>query len=277
MGVLVETRVRISVGDVEVEAAGEEQFIVDRLPGLLSDLLGRLAHESEPAKAASPEDAAQPAPAKLASIAGHVRDYWSGTAVGGIQVTTLGLNPNLASRSDDAGRFVMSGRSTGNRCLLVTSALEAYAETVVPIELSVGPSTLSAVAVAKADINRQFASLGVSREPDSGVVILHLLDVKGAPLEMVSSADISLIAANGLVVGSGPYFFGAAGDLLTQTELPLSRAFDGRARAAFVNVPNGDLSVQVTAAVGPEHTLARVAVPIQARSGAIVLDAKFPA
>lgn len=271
----METRVRISVGDIEVEAVGEEQFVVDRLPNLLSDLLSRLACDHVPTNSPPSAPAAHPVGAKLASIAGDVRDYWADAPVAGVEVTTIGLEPNLVSRSDQAGRFVMSGRSAGERCSLVTSGLEAYVETIVPVELSTGPTTLTAVAVARSDINRQFASLGVTRESDTGIVIIDLLDANGAPLEMVPASDITLTAANGLVVGSGPYFFGASGDLQPQADLPISRAFAKRARAAFINVPTGDHTIQITA-VGAGDTLARAILAVPAISGATMLQAKLP-
>jgi hypothetical protein len=146
--------------------------------------------------------------------------------------------------------------------------------------------TLSVLAIANADINRQYASVGVIRTPDTAMIIVELLDSGRGPLEMVPLSDITLTAPSGLVVGDGPYFFGANGDIQQRPDMPLSRAFakvapprgsasEKRARAAFINVPNGEHTLQVTAA-GAAGTWARATVAVRAAGGATVVEARLP-
>lgn len=272
----METKLRIRVGNAEVEVSGEEEFVTTRLPGLVSDLLCRLAADCPPVKTPpAPTDTPSTDP-KLASIAGDVRDYWTDTPVPGAQVATIGLTPDLTSRSDEAGRFIMAGRSAGSRCSLLVSGADGYVETTVPVELSSGPTTLSAIAIAAPDINRQHALLGIAREPETATIIVELLDGAGGPLQMVPLSDITLTTANGLAIGGGPYFFGANRDVQPQADMPISHAFDKRARAAFINVPKGDHTLQVTG-TGTGEALTRVTVGVRAAGGATVVRAQLPA
>jgi hypothetical protein len=170
-------------------------------------------------------------------ITGHVRDYWSGSRLGGATVSTTGLDPELSATSDAAGRFELSGEVEGSSGFLRVTGLSNYVDTTS------GPLTFSGTqappALARADVNRQYAIVGRAQDPGTAVIVAHLQDAAGNPLESVPASDISLTTEGGRPVGEGPFFFGPAGDIRPQAELPRSQEFDGRARAAFLNVPPG--------------------------------------
>ena len=260
----METRVRIRVGSVEVEVVGEEEFVINRMPNLVSDLIGRLSVSGVPSSDAN-----------FVSIDGSVRDYWSDAPVAAATVSTIGLTPGLISLTDERGRFILSGRATGEQySLLVSGPTSYYVETNNPVESLTEPTTLTAVAVAIHDLNRQYTSLGFTRTPGTAIIIIELLDSNGAPLERVPASNIILPSASGVPAGFGPYFFGANGDI--QPDLSISLTFANRARAAFINIPNGEYMLQVTAP-GTGNALPKAIVAVWAAGGATVIRARLPA
>lgn len=273
----MEIRIRIRHGavELEVELAGDEAFLVDRLPQVVSELLRRVTSQDSTSAPQRPAGQAPGEPA-LVSIAGDVRDYWSDIAVVGAQVRTIGLTPEVSGQSDADGRFVMAGQATGGSCVVAVAGPDGYLETTMPLELSNGPTTCTALAVAVPDMRRQQEVIGGVPAPNSALVLVHMFDAAGSPLEMVPLADIALLTEGGRPVGDGPFFFGTTGDIQPQAELSICRALDGRARAAFLNVPPGDHALQLTAPDGAGN-LQRIVVPVGVRAGAIVLEARLTA
>jgi hypothetical protein len=270
----METRIRVRVGDLEVECVGDESFVLERAPKLISELVELLRRPCDTAAPSEVPDASTPDSRVLVSLAGTVRDYWTTAPIAGADITIVGDGIRFSGRSDDGGRFVLSARAAEGRASLVVGGPTNYIETIEPFDLTAKPVTRDAFAVTTADVNRQYISIGKTPVPDSAIVIVHLLDAAGGPLEMVPLADISLIGVDGRVVGDGPYLFGASGDLQDNGDLSVSRAFDGRARAAFLDVPAGAHTLQVTArSRGGGFT--RTVLPVEARGNATVLSARI--
>lgn len=268
----METRIRIRVGNVELEVVGEEEFVTNRLPNLVADLMARLVLND--VSGAEPPPGDMPLPdTRFVSIAGDIRDYWTNTLIAEATISTIGLLPKPIVQSDEAGRFILSGQSTGQQCYLLVSGHAGYVETSNLVESSSGSVIFSAVAVAIPDISRQYTSVGLTFSPDMTILIVDLLDSKGGPLEGVSAGDITLKTEIGNPVGNGPYFFGASGDVQNQATMPISQAFANRARVAFLSVPPGEHILQVTAA-GAANVQATVAV--LAARGATVVRARLP-
>ena len=243
----METRVRIRLGDLEVECTGDEAFVTTRLPDLVSDLLRRL-RDQPTLPSPPPGESPSPQP-RTVSIAGSAINYFSGNPVGAARVSATGLTPRLSGTSDTSGRYAFSGDSEGAECFLSVTGVENFVDTATgPFKVADSPLTLTAFAATATDLNRQFATVGRSRSAGSGVVIVHLLDASGQPLEMVTASDVTLAADNGSPVGAGPFFFGPSGDI--DPQLTVSRAFDGKARAAFLDVPAGGCTLQVTVPSG---------------------------
>jgi hypothetical protein len=133
----------------------------------------------------------------------------------------------------------------------VTVSAGGYRATNTPIQLPGRPTTHVASIASVADLQRQLATLGViEKQGANSVVIVDLVDSVGNPVEGVPAADLTLMIPGRGPDGFGPVFFGPDGDVRSQSELPSSTVFDGRARAAFFNAGNGTRFVQVYTALG---------------------------
>jgi hypothetical protein len=208
------------------------------------------------------------------NIAGVVLDYWSSAPVASAQVTTMGLKPLLVGTSDKSGRFALSGRVRTTSALLAIKGPAGYVETIMPVVLADTSIEMVTWAVTVSDLARQSASLGKVPIPNTAVVIVDLVDAAGGPLEGVPLTDVTLLGSDGGPSGDGPYCFGPGGDLRDPSDLSTSCAFDGRARVAFLAVPQGDHTLQVVAP-GPDDRVARLALPAPARAGATLLEARM--
>jgi hypothetical protein len=263
----METKIRIRHGDLEVECTGDEVFVATRLPELLSELLRRIG--SQP-----PSPTSQPGPEpRPIGITGDVRDYFTDGPIEGALVTAAGLVPELSATSDASGHVVLLGQAAGSDTRLTVAGVDAFAPTTTgPFVVASATLTLPVFAVANVDLERQYTALGLTRPPGSTVVIVHLLDTNLAPLELVPASDLVLADAGGRPVGDGPYFFGPGGDVQPRELLSVSRAFEGRARAAFLAVPAGDSILQLTVA-RPGGGFQRVTVRVRALGGASIVHA----
>lgn len=277
----METRVRLRLNDVEVECVGEEAFVVDRLPQLVAELIrqltGQVPPSAAPGQAVLPgqPDAPHSAPVAssgpgLANIAGVVHDYFSDVVVTGARVQTVGLNPELAGDSDEAGRFIMSGQTGGNGLIVVTGP-DGYVKTTTGLLALSGVSSQVVPVVARADMNAMYASVGIVPQQNSSTVFAQLLTATGDPLEEVAVTDIGL-KQGGNPVAAGAYFFGPSG--VVDPNMVLSQAFgtSPQARVAFFNVPAGatELFLQAGAA---QTTVPLLVLP----SAVTVAQAQLPA
>ncbi len=270
---VMETRIRVRVGDLEVECVGDEAFVLERSTGLISQLIDLLCQGCHSTRGPRVSPGPTPGEAVLVSIAGTVRDYWSTEPVPHADLSITSSGFRVSGQSDDQGRFVLSGRSVAGDGSLAVAASSGFVETVTPLELNGQPLTRDAFVVTRSDVARQFATLGTAPVLEGAIVIVHLFDVAGKPLEMLPLTDISLTGNDGPAAGDGPYFFGIAGDLQGQDELFVSRAFDGRARAAFLNVPPGKHTLAITARNG--EGLIRTVIAVEVHDGATVLEAQL--
>jgi hypothetical protein len=266
----METTIRIRRGDLEVECTSDDVFVATRLPDLVSELLRRMQDQAVPTPPPSdPQPSTQP---RLVSITSNVLDYFGGNPVTAARVTALGLSPGLAGTSDAAGRYVLSGQSAGSECFLSVADVDSFADTTTgPFIVTTAPLTITAFVAAAVDVNRQYAIVGLSPSSGMAVVVAHLVDAAGGPLEMVPATDLSLIAGDGSPIGTGPFFFGPAGDIQPPNELTVSRAFNRTARAAFLNVPGGDCTLQLMAPQAGTG-LKRVTVRIRVDGGASIVE-----
>ena len=72
-----------------------------------------------------------------------------------------------------------------------------------------------------------------------------LLDPSGSPLVGVPLTDIHLVNGS-QPVGVGPYVFGPVGDIVDNGALGLTFAFNGLSRIAFLDVPVGTFTLDVS-------------------------------
>ena len=163
----------------------------------------------------------------------------------------------------------MAGDSAGAECSFSVTGVQNFVDTATgPFKVAAAPLTLTAFAATATDLNGQDTTVGRTRPDGRGVVIVHLLNASGQPLEKVAAADVVLAADNGSPVGAGPFFFGPAGDI--DPDLTVSGVFNGRSRAAFLDVPAGGGTLRVTA---PNGGLERATVRLLANAGAVIAEA----
>ena len=266
----METTVRIRLGDVEVECTGDEVFVATKLPDLVSDVVRRL-REQRPEPSPLPSGPS-PLP-RTVSIAGTVINYFNGNPVAAARVSTMGLRPDLSGTSDAAGRYALSGNAAAGECLLSVRDVENFVDTATgPFDVVAAPLTATAFAATATDLNRQYGTVGRTRPDTLGVVIVHLLGASGQPLEMLAASDLTLSGADESPVGAGPFFFGPAGDI--DSTLTVSRAFNGRARAMFLDVPAGACTLRVSA---PDGGFQGATVRLLATAGAVITEASLKA
>ena len=206
----------------------------------------------------------------LASVVGVARDYWTNDAVPSAEIKIVGLDPELVARSDEAGRFVLSGRIEDDPFVLAVGGPRGYIETLMPVAREIGPITRDVFVVAKADVARQSALLGRTSDPDTASIFIHLLDASGGPLEMVPGTNLTLETLG----ADGPYFFGPDGDVQPQATVSVSRAFDGLSRAAFFNVAAGVTRLSIAAVSDGTAVLSQFQC-LATAAGATILEAKL--
>jgi hypothetical protein len=185
---------------------------------------------------AGPDAAPDPDPA--ASVSGMVMDWATLAPIANASLTTDGLTPPLSATSDAAGMYAIDGVPLDTLFTIAASYDGNYYPTVNARAKYLGtPMTHDVWVASKADIGRQYATVGLAMQPGTAFVEGNLLKGDGTPRDGVLLADVTLTDALGAPVGDGPYFFGALGDL--DPALTVSTVYGGRARVAFLNVPPG--------------------------------------
>jgi len=182
-------------------------------------------------------------------VSGTTRDYFTGGPAGLVELSTFGCGAELLTTSDAAGLYAFN--TLGNGTLFVHAAKTTYRSTRnVGLQIGAEPVSTDFETVSNADVARQFATLGESAGAGTGLVFAEMVDEIGAPIEGVALGDITLLDQDGFPSADGPYFFGAAGDLVPGGTLATSTAFGGRARVGFLNCPPGPHDLTVFTAGG---------------------------
>lgn len=192
------------------------------------------------------------------SVSGFTRDYFTTNPLAST-VIIIDDHPTLTTTSGTLGAYMYT--ISANTTLLAVATHTNYRSTRNET-LTVGPSgsTADLFAASLSDIMRQYTAVGLVQNTNTGVVIVNLRDNAGQPRVGIPLADIVLLNGAQAAVGLGPYVFGAAGDIVPQASQPTTAAApDGRSRVAFLDVPPGMLTLQVTLA-GPVVVTASVAV-----------------
>jgi hypothetical protein len=192
----------------------------------------------------------------LVAVNGAALDYFAGTGVTGATVAVDG-SPTLTATSGAAGAYSLPNVPATQSLVLLTSK-SGYRPTR-NFEVDASANVTADVAlVSVADAQRQYTAVGLASSAGLAVVFIELVDGTGAPRTGIAAAGIGLVDGTMSPVGVGPYFFGAAGDIVSNVDLSVSTAFGGRARAAFLNVPQGSHTLRV--AVNAQTIVAPVVV-----------------
>jgi hypothetical protein len=181
---------------------------------------------------------------RVLRIDGFVRDYFSNAALPGV----------LLDWDDPTGRTVTSSgigayQITGlmeTDIVFVSASLANYVTTRnEPVILGTSNAVANQAVIAAADANRQYTGLSLTPVAGRAMVVVNLLDPLGQPHAGLPLADIVIADTADDPVGTGPFVFGAAGDLVDQGTLSVTTTFAGRARVGFLNVPAGTYQLRV--------------------------------
>lgn len=216
------------------------------------------------------DDGGTPTPS--VAISGTTTDYFTELAVASALFGTEGLDPELGGASDGAGEFTLDVPG-GSSFRLRVSGVSGYRATSGDL-IETGATDVAGIVaplVATADLARQYTSVGETATAGRGALFVELWTPAGAPLEGVPASDVMLLDSAETPIGDvlGPYFFGAGGDVVDGTTLPVSTAYDGRARVGFLDVPPGDLHATVTWSSG--GTVVTVPIPVSIPSDGVAL------
>ncbi|MEO8553766.1 MAG: hypothetical protein ABI678_27525 [Kofleriaceae bacterium] len=176
-------------------------------------------------------------------VSGKVFDYFTGDALDAAAVTTDGLTPAAATTSAADGAYALDV-AVGSKLYATTSHGNFRTTRSAAITVADQPVAQDLYALASADVARQFATVGVAQTTGT-IIAAEVQKNNGDPYAGLPLTAFTLVdAANAAVPGiSGPYFFGAVGDL--DTALVTSTAYGTvpKVRVAFLNVPAGTFTL----------------------------------
>jgi hypothetical protein len=206
--------------------------------GCVGDLPSNMQPSGQPDAGPGEED-----PPGVAALSGTAVDYFNGDPLPEVALATVGLTPELAATSDEAGDYVFDQVPTGIVFEVRAQAQEFYRPTLNPrVRYDGQPVVANLGLISLIDAQRQHATLGIAVEPNTSIVIGELLKGDGTPRDGVLADSIELLDALGEPVGLGPYFFGVfdVDPLIQQSVI-----HQGKARFAFLNVPPGTHTLSV--------------------------------
>ncbi len=183
--------------------------------------------------------------AVTAKVSGKVLDYFTRDPLATTAITTVGLQPELATTTAADGSYAFDV-AVGSRLFATSTRSNFLATRSATIAVAQLPVIEDLYALASGDVARQYASAGVT--PVSGTVLVaELQNDLGDPLAGIPPAAITLVDGTGTAVPgvSAPQFMNAA-DI--DPAITMSMAFGSspaRARVAFLNAPPGNYTLKV--------------------------------
>ncbi len=182
---------------------------------------------------------------RVLTLSGFVRDYFTNVAAPGVLLDwedPLGATVT----SSAAGAYSITGLMETD-ILFITASQTSYRNTRnEPVILGTTDATAQVAIVSSADAARQYTAVGVTPIAGRADVYVTLIDATGQPHLNIPVSDIVIADTADNAVGVGPFVFAATGDIVSQTNIGVTTAFDGRARVAFLNVPAGRYELRVT-------------------------------
>jgi hypothetical protein len=177
-------------------------------------------------------------------VSGKVMDYFTGDALAATAVTTDGLTPAAAATSGADGSYTLT-IPVGSKLFATTSRGNYRTTRSAVITVTDQPVTQNLYAAASADVARQFSSVGVAQTTGT-IIAAEIQKNNGDPYAGLPLTAFTLVdAANAAVPGiSGPFFFGAVGDLDTAVTTSTAYGTPPRVRVAFLNVPAGTFTLK---------------------------------
>jgi hypothetical protein len=211
-------------------------------PGVLAACVGEAP---PPPGTGDGDDDPGDVPAQVQRVSGKALDYFVPATALQATLTTDGIDPPRTATSATDGAFAIDELPVGSQ-LFFSAARAGYRPTRNLVAIADAAVVQDVYLMSTTDINRQYATAGKTPVAGRAFVVADLQRNNGTPLAGVPLTSIKLVdAANAPVAGVlGPYIFGATGDIApaaTQTE-----THGGKTRVAFLDVPAGRASLQVT-------------------------------
>ncbi|CAN5620941.1 hypothetical protein BH11MYX1_BH11MYX1_38740 [soil metagenome] len=180
-----------------------------------------------------------------AKVSGTVHDYFTGDPLATTAITTVGLQPELATTTNADGTYAFEV-AVGSKLFATASHSNFFNTRNATIAVAQLPVSQELYALASGDIGRQFSTAGVAMVSGT-ILVAELQDDLGAPLAGILPAAITLVDGNGTAVAgvSAPFFMNAAD---VDPSLAMSTAFGSnpaRARVALLNAPPGSYTLKV--------------------------------
>ncbi len=202
-------------------------------------------------------------------LTGKVMDYFGAQAIEGAMLATDGLDPPLQTASAADGAYTLDV-AVGSS-LFVNAIKTGYRPTRnAAMTVADMPVTYNVYLMTDQDVKNQYTAVGAAPVAGTAIVIAELKRNNGTPLEGIPLTNIQLLdAANAPVVGvKGPYFFNAGGSV--DTTLTTATAYNGRTRAAYLDVPPGTYTLSVTYAANQQNTTNNSTLTTVADGGTLV-------
>ncbi len=175
-------------------------------------------------------------------VSGKVLDYFTGDPLATTAITTVGLEPAVATTTGADGAYAFDV-AVGSKLFATTTHTNFRTTRSAPLAVAQVPVIQDLYALAEGDVTRQFASAGVTAVSGT-IIIAELQNALGDPLTGILPAAVTLVDGSGTAVAgvSAPLFMNAND---VDTSLTMSTAFSARARVAFLNAPPGNYTLKV--------------------------------
>ncbi|MEO6773760.1 MAG: hypothetical protein ABI467_12200 [Kofleriaceae bacterium] len=176
-------------------------------------------------------------------VSGKVMDYFTGDALAATAIATDGLTPAAAATSGADGAYSLDV-PVGSKLFAMTSRGSYRSTRSAVITVTDQPIAQDLYVASSADVARQFSSVNVTQTTGT-IVAAEVQKNNGDPYAGLPLTAFTLVdSANAPVVGvSGPYFFGAVGDLDLAVTTSTAYGTTPRVRVAFLNVPAGTFTL----------------------------------
>ena len=182
---------------------------------------------------------------RLLTLSGFVRDYFTNATAPGVVLDWE--DPLGATVTSSAGGAYQITGLLETDILFITGSLTSYRNTRnEPVIMGTTDATAIVEIVSIPDAARQYTAVSVTPIAGRADVYVTLIDAQGQPHVNIPLSDIVIADTADNAVGVGPFVFGPAGDIVTQSNLSATTAYSGRSRIAFLNVPTGRHELRVT-------------------------------
>jgi hypothetical protein len=214
-----------------------------------------------------------PPQAAAINVTGMTMDYFGAVALPSAAYTTDGMTPAMNGTSGADGSYALANVPPASSFYVSVTGGSNYRPTrddaITVKDVSV---MTNLYAVSKIDTQRQYSTLGLTPTLGTALTIVNLVRNNGTPLEGVAPADITIVDSAGKPVPGalGPYFFGPNGDVVPIATLGVSTTYNGTARMAYLDVPPGAWTVNVSYK-SAQGTIMTMKVPVMTAADGVTL------